>query len=371
MARQGTRKHGKVAAKTRAKKTKGNDAAFDWGDNHNITSDVEKSEDDEMHVNSDEDEQDPYAKETADEARVRLAKAYLGKLKDTMDDEEGSGNEEDLARRVSSQLDKDVQEASGKLFKVVAEQLMEFEFDEESCKFLKGHRLSVTAVCTSEDGKIVYSASKDGTILKWNTVDGSKVRLSLPHDIGNNSKDSNTQTRMYLNKSHSTNKANRKNTPDHKKTILALAMSSDNQFIASGGVDKLLHVWHGDTNALLESFSGHRDSISCLTFRKKSHMLFSGSFDRTIKHWNITEMGYVETLFGHQHEITGLDSLVKDRVVSCGRDSSVRVWKIPEETQLVFHGVGSLDAIAMVNDDYYVTGGDQGRSLSLYIYIYI
>lgn len=43
--------------------------------------------------------------------------------------------------------------------------------------------------------------------------------------------------------------------------------------------------------------------------------------------------------FGHQDAITALDSLSRERCVTAGgRDRSVRVWKIAEESQLVFHG---------------------------------
>lgn len=43
--------------------------------------------------------------------------------------------------------------------------------------------------------------------------------------------------------------------------------------------------------------------------------------------------------FGHQDVITGLDSLSRECCVTAGgRDRTVRVWKIAEESQLVFHG---------------------------------
>lgn len=43
--------------------------------------------------------------------------------------------------------------------------------------------------------------------------------------------------------------------------------------------------------------------------------------------------------FGHQDVITGLDSGSRERCVTAGgRDRTVRVWKISEESQLVFHG---------------------------------
>lgn len=202
----------------------------------------------------------------------------------------------------------------------------------------------MTSVCLLEDGKTAFSGAKDGSILRWDLgKETKKTKLQIPaDDVASGLK------------------------TDHERCVLALAASSDGKFLVSGGHDKLVRVWDTEKNELLESFKGHRDSITALSFRLRSHMLFSGSLDRSIKHWNLTEMGYVETLFGHQAEVNGLDSLYKERVVSCGRDRSVRMWKIPEETQLVFYGnTGSMDCVKMVNDEYYVTGGDDG-SLSLW-----
>jgi ribosomal RNA-processing protein 9 len=204
----------------------------------------------------------------------------------------------------------------------------------------------VTSACLMDDGRTAFSAAKDGSILRWDLAQQQKTRLSLPAD----------DVTLEKKKKHS----------DKDKCVLALAVSSDGKYLASGGHDKLVRVWNVDKNELEESFSGHRDAVSALAFRLRSHSLFSASFDRSIKHWNLTEMGYVETLFGHQSEINGLDALYKERVVSCGRDRSVRMWKIPEETQLVFYGnSGSMDCVKMVNDEFYVTGGDDG-SLSLW-----
>ena len=44
--------------------------------------------------------------------------------------------------------------------------------------------------------------------------------------------------------------------------------------------------------------------------------------------------------FGHQDKVLGIDSLSKERCITCGaRDRSLRLWKIPEESQLVFNAV--------------------------------
>ncbi|GMF09661.1 unnamed protein product [Phytophthora lilii] len=332
-----------TAQPQRKKRSLGDDA-FDWGKgdaNDVIASDSEASES----AAASDAESDEEHKETAQETRMRLAKEYLGKITEKeaggTDDEDGGDGVED---RVGARLQQDALEAMGKLFKKVAADYSEFEFDADSTKFLKGHHLPVTSLCLLEDGKTAFSAAKDGSLLRWDLAKQQKTKLSLPKD----------------------DVAADKVKTDNDRCILALAASSDGKFLASGGRDKLVRVWDAEKGELQESFSGHRDAISALAFRLRSHSLFSGSLDRSIKHWNLTEMGYVETLFGHQSEVNGLDSLYKERVVSCGRDRSVRMWKIPEETQLVFYGnSGSMDCVKMVTDEYYVTGGDDG-SLSLW-----
>ena len=51
----------------------------------------------------------------------------------------------------------------------------------------------------------------------------------------------------------------------------------------------------------------------------------------------------VNARFGHEDSITAIDSLTRDRAVSAGgRDRSLRVWKVVEESQLVFNAPGNM-----------------------------
>lgn len=61
-----------------------------------------------------------------------------------------------------------------------------------------------------------------------------------------------------------------------------------------------------------------------------------------------------------------MDALTRERAVtSGGRDNSVRIWKIPEESQLVFNGhQGSIDCVRLINEDHFVSCGDDGYTLS-------
>jgi ribosomal RNA-processing protein 9 len=61
--------------------------------------------------------------------------------------------------------------------------------------------------------------------------------------------------------------------------------------------------------------------------------------------------------------VLGIDSFIKERCVTCGaRDRSVRMWKIVEESQLVFNGThfDSIDCISMLNEELFLTGSNDG-----------
>ena len=122
-------------------------------------------------------------------------------------------------------------------------------------------------------------------------------------------------------------------------------------------------------------------------------------------------MGYVETLFGHQAPVLAIDALRGETAVSTGgRDKSVRFWKIPEETLLVFRGgggskwmddldgmegdredeagqakrrkgkgqettqkfvEGSIECVAMIDENTFVSGGDSGCVPRLILYAHV
>lgn len=97
-------------------------------------------------------------------------------------------------------------------------------------------------------------------------------------------------------------------------------------------------------------------------FRRGTHTLYSASADRSVKVWSLDEMSYVETLYGHLDAVTAIDALARERAVTAGgRDTSLRMWKIPEESQLIYNGdTGSIDVVKLVNEETFVSGGDNG-----------
>ena len=106
----------------------------------------------------------------------------------------------------------------------------------------------MTTAVASEDGKFIYSAGKEGSIIKWDLRTGKKISTA------------------YKQRSV---KGKQKADPDgHTDEIWTLALSSDGKYLASGGKDRVVGVWDVESTdgiSWVKGFTGHRDSISVST----------------------------------------------------------------------------------------------------------
>lgn len=156
----------------------------------------------------------------------------------------------------------------------------------------------------------------------------------------------------------------------HWGEVLSVAVTADGAVVASGGRDKTVRVWDGRRLRSKETLVGHKDAVTALSFlRGPARTLFSAGLDRLVKVWSCDEMTLVETLFGHQAEIAAIDTPLggaagaRERVVSAGADSTARLWKVPEQTQLVFRPGGApprIESVRAVGEGVFLTGDADG-----------
>lgn len=295
--------------------------------------------------------------ETADEKRLRLAKAYLDRTRqsvaDAEEDEEEEKEEEDQdveQRRgardsmVADLLQQEQLEESGRIQRKLAARVLAPATLQEGRPVGRKHRQAVTAVCISEDDSTGFAASKDGLLVQWNIETGLSEKYEWPSSQQQPSKTNGSKKKQQ-----------------GSRHILAVATSSDGRYLASGGLDRSVHIWDTRTRQHLQAFAGHRGAVTSLGFRKGTQQLFSGSLDRTIKLWSVDTRSYIDTLYGHQSEIVSLDCLRQERVLSAGRDRTLRLWKIPEESQLVFRGhAAHMESCCFISNGEFLSGSDDG-----------
>lgn len=249
------------------------------------------------------------------------------------------------------------------------------------------HTITSIAICAPH----VYTVSKDRILIKWKLAEPPAQSPSKPRKLPKKPLPplARRPTKLlHIRGSKAESQAS--SYMHHTAAILTVAASSTGKFVATGGADKRLIVWSAADLTALRVFSQHRDAVTSLSFRHGTNQLFSASKDRTIKNWSLDEMAYVETLFGHQDEVVDVAALAQEHCVSVGaRDRTARLWKLADETQLVFRGggggktgdekkkvrlsskdsaapltrtyfEGSIDRVALVDEETFITGSDNG-----------
>ena len=328
--------------------------------------------------------------ETGAERRLLLAEKYLQNLKGQVEDEVGFDAADVDRDLLAERLQEDVAETQGRLFREIANTL---DFTKAIKTPFRYGSLSTTSCATCPP--CAYTVSKDMQFIKW--------ELARAGDSDRNSEASLPPENKYeppfkpmarrrpfklIATKGSGKRHGDASYQHHTRPILCVAASTTGKFVATGGADKRLIIWSASDLKPLRVFNHHRDAVTSLAFRRGTNQLYSCSADRTIKTWSLDELAYVETLFGHQDSVVDVAALAMERCVSVGaRDRSARLWKVVEETQLVFRAgggsekkrpkegeansgsgrfnEGSVDRVALVMEDTFVTGSDNG-SISLW-----
>ncbi|KAJ2823257.1 pre-rRNA processing protein, partial [Coemansia erecta] len=190
--------------------------------------------------------------ETPAEKRLRLAKDYIGRVKESTQLEAGAFDAEQIDRDlIAERLMTDAQERSGRWSRRIAQHFA-YPIDEtQVTRVLRnGHRLPPTSVAITPNGQYVYSGGKDGSLVKWNRESGKQLVVF---------------------------KGLKKKRPDHNvghcDEILAVAVSSDGKFVASGGRDRRIHIWSVAEDRHMGVFHQHKDAVTGLAFRRNTNHL--------------------------------------------------------------------------------------------------
>lgn len=119
---------------------------------------------------------------------------------------------------------------------------------------------------TSRTGKVVVSASADGTVRAYDLIRYRNFRtLTTPTPV----------------------------------QFLSLAIDPSGEIVAAGTLDTFeIYLWSLQTGQLLEVLGGHTGPISALAFDPLGHRLASGSWDRSVRLWDV---------FARDHNVQTLD----------------------------------------------------------------
>ncbi|OAX33656.1 WD40 repeat-like protein [Rhizopogon vinicolor AM-OR11-026] len=101
--------------------------------------------------------------------------------------------------------------------------------------------------------------------------------------------------------------------------------------LISGSLDNTIKVWDIDSPKAKQTLFGHIEGVWAVASDKLR--LISGSHDRTIKVWNREEGRCTATLVGHRGAVTCL-GLGEDKIISGSDDGDIRIWSFAGDNRL-------------------------------------
>ncbi|KAF9792465.1 WD40-repeat-containing domain protein [Thelephora terrestris] len=176
-------------------------------------------------------------------------------------------------------------------------------------------------------GKMLFSASDDGTIRLWDLSSQTCIQVFTGH-VGQVQ----TLKLSYMERLLSECKQKASASKDHHDldpSSTSFNAEDDEPspgrgpVLISGSLDNTIKTWDISTGKAIKTFFGHIEGVWSVAADRMR--LISGSHDRTIKIWDCEQGRCTTTLVGHRGAVTCL-GLAEDKIVSGSDDGNVRIW---------------------------------------------
>lgn len=202
---------------------------------------------------------------------------------------------------------------------------------------LDGHMDAVLSAAYSQDQSHIITASRDRTARTWNTRTGEpQLTFSEGHSyLASTAVFFPTGRRLLTSAVDNTARIWNVETGgqllriDHTGRSAAAAISTDGNWIATGGDDKSVQVFAAETGQRVKRFEGHNTEVSAVAFSPDGRLLASGDARGHVKLWNIEEGQIVASLDGHTRRISAI-SFSEDgtRLLTASGDKTVGQWHV-------------------------------------------
>jgi hypothetical protein len=164
---------------------------------------------------------------------------------------------------------------------------------------LTGHTDGVCGVAFSPDGRLLATASFDGTARVWDPATGGHLRTLTGHDGG----------------------------------VWGVAFSPDGRLLATASRDGTARVWDPATGGHLRTLTGHTGTVWAVAFSPDGQLLATASSDKTARLWDPATGEHRRTLTGRvswvrrANWVRGVAFSPDDRLLAtASEDRTARLW---------------------------------------------
>ncbi|MBL7877028.1 MAG: hypothetical protein JNL53_15275, partial [Cyclobacteriaceae bacterium] len=121
----------------------------------------------------------------------------------------------------------------------------------------------------------------------------------------------------------------------HELAVIAVAVSPDSNYVATGSRDKSAKLWELSTGREVRSFLGHQFSVNSLDFSSDGKYLITGNGDQTAKIWEVATGKEILSVHPDQERITDVAFDPKGKFfVTVGFGRKAVVWEFPSKKKL-------------------------------------
>ena len=156
----------------------------------------------------------------------------------------------------------------------------------------------------------------------------------------------------------------------HRSRVTTVAWSPNGTYIASGSLDKTVHVWAVNPSNSLRPFiyRGHTDGVQSVAWSPDGSRVASGSLDKTVQVWNAL-MGEQRSLYeGHTDSVMTVAWSPHGHTLASGSaDGTVRVWDVASgKQQYVYRGhTASVNSLVWSPNSRYIASGASDKTVHI------
>lgn len=153
----------------------------------------------------------------------------------------------------------------------------------------------------------------------------------------------------------------------HTEWITALAYSPDGVLLATADRNGGLNIWETHTGREYLTLGGHGGAITGLSWRADSNVLASCGEDGAVRLWEMENGNQVKTFTAHGGGTTSVEFTRDGRLVSAGRDRTVKLWQSDGTNLQTFEALADLAlGVTFCDETNRVIGADWSGEIRVY-----